>query len=90
VSTNNELPPGTFLIVHPHQARGGPSQQKVVKVLPGGTTSLHVYFKQLNLNGVRSSCRVVLATTQQPLRVSYVPKPGDFIVMTPASRGGAQ
>lgn len=43
--------------------------------------TLHQYLREQRLNDLRTRCRTTLDPRNTPLRLSYIPKPGDVVRM---------
>jgi hypothetical protein len=70
----------TFRLTHPNpHSQGAPAIVKDLEVMQG--KSLKLFFSELGINGLRNSCRLIRALDHAPLRTSYVPQPGDVILM---------
>ncbi len=77
-----------FRLIHPHpHTRMGEPVDIDIPVMRG--RRLQQYFRERRLIGLSTTCRVVLDRTNQPLRLSYEPKPNDVIVMRRGA-GGVQ
>lgn len=76
-----------FFLVRPHTTSGGvivPGMGQVIVEIPWlKDKNLHRYLHDLHLNNLRTKCRTTLDPNNLPLRVSYIPKPGDVVRMEP-------
>jgi hypothetical protein len=78
----------TFTLSHPKR-RPDPNEadnreEKVLPIVPG--KNLHQYLKELHLNELRTHCSMMLVSSRERLRTSYMPKAGDVIKVTRAGK----
>lgn len=77
----------TFWLIYPASLSQHPlaSRDPVRVELPWVKgKSLHLYFKELRLNGTRQGCTLTRDPRNERLRLAYVPQPDDVIRLTVA------
>lgn len=72
--------PGIVTFLYPGKDINEPRPRRDLPHRTG--LSLKYYLQELSLASVRHSCRMIRKGDRLPLRTSYVPVPGDVILMT--------
>lgn len=71
----------TFILRWPNKDPNESSHRRELPVL--GQKTMQAYLKELHLIGLRLRCRFYRDSDKMPLRMNYIPRSGDVIVLRP-------